>query len=92
MTLPKNLHKDAIKCFKLVQKVMTDASKGPPFYGSLKEFQSLLEKGIFQGGLRDEIYVQICKVCILNMLHWFIGLDANITTRTEFLIANHPKP
>ncbi|KAJ3412729.1 hypothetical protein HDV05_000299 [Chytridiales sp. JEL 0842] len=61
MTLPKNLQKDAIKCFKLIQRIMSDTSKGPPYPNTLKDVQSLMEKGIFQGGLRDEIYVQVCK-------------------------------
>ncbi|KAJ3219354.1 hypothetical protein HDU67_001573 [Dinochytrium kinnereticum] len=61
MVLSKNLRPDALKCFRVVQKVMSDLSPGPPYRSTLKDIQFLLEKGIMQGGLRDEIYVQICK-------------------------------
>ncbi|TPX55048.1 hypothetical protein PhCBS80983_g05628 [Powellomyces hirtus] len=56
MVLNKTLHKDARNCFKLIQKIM---KSDPPSVAS--ETQILLEKGILTGGLRDEIYVQICK-------------------------------
>ncbi|KAJ3012765.1 hypothetical protein HKX48_006093 [Thoreauomyces humboldtii] len=56
MVLNKNLHKDALKCFKNIQKIM---KSDPPTVTA--ETQALLEKGILFGGLRDEIYVQICK-------------------------------
>ncbi|KAI8826685.1 Rho GTPase activation protein [Fimicolochytrium jonesii] len=56
MVLNKNLQKDALKCFKLIQKIMkTDPSS------AASDTQTLLEKGIMHGGLRDEIYVQMCK-------------------------------
>ncbi|KAJ3318115.1 hypothetical protein HDU76_000932 [Blyttiomyces sp. JEL0837] len=61
MTLPKNLHKEALKCFKLIQKIMSDTSSGPPYKATLKDVQALLERGIMTGGLRDEIFVQVCK-------------------------------
>ncbi|KAJ3180906.1 hypothetical protein HDU87_001552 [Geranomyces variabilis] len=56
MILGKNLHKDARNCFKIIQKIM---KSDPPTVAS--DTQILLEKGITMGGLRDEIYVQICK-------------------------------
>ncbi|KAI8845296.1 hypothetical protein BJ741DRAFT_587538 [Chytriomyces cf. hyalinus JEL632] len=61
MDLPKNFHRDALKGFRLVQKVMSDTSAGPPYIGSVREVQSILHLGITFGALRDEIYVQICK-------------------------------
>ncbi|KAJ3097429.1 hypothetical protein HDU97_004877 [Phlyctochytrium planicorne] len=61
MVLAKNLRADALKCFKVIQRVMADTSPGPPYKSTLKDVQFLLERGILQGGLRDEIYVQICK-------------------------------
>ncbi|KAJ3311403.1 hypothetical protein HDU76_003128, partial [Blyttiomyces sp. JEL0837] len=61
MTLPKPLHKDALRCFKTIQKIMNDTSKGPPYPSLTADIQSLMQKGILQGGLRDEIYVQLCK-------------------------------
>ncbi|KND03644.1 uncharacterized protein SPPG_01117 [Spizellomyces punctatus DAOM BR117] len=56
MVLNKDLHKDALKCFKLIQKIM----KSDPA-AAVTDTHTLLEKGIAHGGLRDEIYVQICK-------------------------------
>ncbi|KAI9092913.1 hypothetical protein DFS34DRAFT_281217 [Phlyctochytrium arcticum] len=56
MVLSKNLQKDALRCFKLIQKIM----KNEPA-SVLQDTQTLLERGILHGGLRDEIYVQICK-------------------------------
>ncbi|KAJ3151898.1 hypothetical protein HK101_001854 [Irineochytrium annulatum] len=61
MVLVKPLRHDALQCFRIVQKVMADTSPGPPYKSTLKDVQWLLEKGIMQGGLRDEIYVQLCK-------------------------------
>ncbi|RIA84346.1 hypothetical protein C1645_808810 [Glomus cerebriforme] len=62
MVLNTNIQKDAIRCFKVVQRIMGDRSKGR--YGPtnvLEDTQWLLDRGILHGELRDEIYVQICK-------------------------------
>ncbi|KAI9205889.1 MyTH4 domain-containing protein [Polychytrium aggregatum] len=56
MVLNKKLHKDALKCFKLLSKII-DKNAGP----CKEEIQALTEKGILHGELRDEIYVQIIK-------------------------------
>ncbi|KAI8615026.1 hypothetical protein BC830DRAFT_1124468 [Chytriomyces sp. MP71] len=61
MDLDKKFHKDALKSFRLVQKVMADTSAGPPYIGSVREVQAIMHLGINFGPLRDEIYVQICK-------------------------------
>jgi Rho GTPase-activating protein 39 len=66
MTLSKPLHKEALRCFKIIQKIMSDTSPGPPYKNLSRDYQSLLEVGIVQGGLRDEIYVQICKQVTQN--------------------------
>ncbi|CAB4376882.1 unnamed protein product [Rhizophagus irregularis] len=62
MTLNTNIQKDAIKCFKVIQRIMGDRSKGRngPI-NVLEDIQWLLDRGISHGELRDEIYVQICK-------------------------------
>jgi hypothetical protein len=63
----KALHKDALKCFKLVQKIMGDRQSvvgisGNGTIGStVNDIAALLERGINRGELRDEIYVQLCK-------------------------------
>lgn len=67
----KNLHKDALKCFKLIQKIMGDrqnvvgggvVSGGNGNIGGMTaDIAALLERGINRGELRDEIYVQLCK-------------------------------
>ncbi|KAJ3129235.1 hypothetical protein HK100_008764 [Physocladia obscura] len=59
--LPKHLHKDAIKSFRLIKHIMSDVSQGPPYTGSIREVQSLLNMGVTSKFLRDEIYVQIMK-------------------------------
>ncbi|KAJ3272761.1 hypothetical protein HDV01_005289 [Terramyces sp. JEL0728] len=58
LQLAPSLSKDAVKCFKLLQKILT--SKGE-LIDSFPEIQALLEKGIRIGSLRDEIFVQMCK-------------------------------
>jgi len=57
MVLNKDLQKEAPKCFKLIQRIMGDRAP----IGQSEDIQSLLEKGIMNGQLRDEIYVQLCK-------------------------------
>jgi hypothetical protein len=62
MTLNTNIQKDAIKCFKVIQRMMGDRSKGRNGSNNvLEDIQWLLNRGISHGELRDEIYVQICK-------------------------------
>ncbi|EPZ35453.1 MyTH4 domain-containing protein [Rozella allomycis CSF55] len=64
MSMRRELHKDAIKCFKIIQTIMGDRpNKGL----NIPEAMSfLLEKGINRGELRDEIYVQLCKQLTKN--------------------------
>ncbi|KAJ3304423.1 hypothetical protein HDV03_002767 [Kappamyces sp. JEL0829] len=59
LNLASSLHKDAVKCFKLLQKILT--AKGD-MLSCYDDIQNLLEKGIRIGSLRDEIFVQACKV------------------------------
>ena len=59
MQLPDEIQKDAIKCFKIIQKVMNAKEA---IQNSYADIQALLDKGIRIGRLRDEILVQICKV------------------------------
>ncbi|KAI9342869.1 hypothetical protein BDR26DRAFT_858901 [Obelidium mucronatum] len=66
--LPKNLHKEALKSFRLVQRIMSDTSPGPPYLGSVREVQSLLNIGVTSKFMRDEIYVQVCKQVRCNPL------------------------
>ncbi|CAG8669589.1 4202_t:CDS:2, partial [Cetraspora pellucida] len=57
MVLNPNIQKDAIKCFKTIQRIMGDRSKSR--IGSsnvLENIQWLLDCGILHGELRDEIY------------------------------------
>ncbi|CAI2170444.1 2081_t:CDS:10, partial [Funneliformis geosporum] len=62
MVLNSNVQKDAIKCFKVIQRIMGDRSKGRNGPANvLEDIQWLLDRGILHGELRDEIYVQICK-------------------------------
>lgn len=67
----KSLHKEAVRVFKAVQKIMGDKDK-IPHNGSttslggtpasiLEEQRWLLSQGLTHGALRDEIYCQIMK-------------------------------
>ncbi|RCH92990.1 hypothetical protein CU097_006478 [Rhizopus azygosporus] len=56
----KNLCKDALKCFRIIQILMNDRPR-PRNYNAMEHFQSLLDCGISKGQMRDEIYVQICR-------------------------------
>ncbi|KAK9711723.1 hypothetical protein K7432_007622 [Basidiobolus ranarum] len=60
LILSKPVQKDALKCFKIIQKIMGDRAY---ILGSSlnKDTQWLLDRGIVEGELRDEIYVQLCK-------------------------------
>jgi hypothetical protein len=58
LTLAPSLAKDAVKCFKMLQKILT--AKGSAM-DSFQDIQALLEKGIRVGSLRDEIFVQSIK-------------------------------
>ena len=53
MNLNKQLYKDALRNFKMVQKIMDD--------NDLSLVANVCELGIQTGGIRDEIYVQIVK-------------------------------
>jgi len=62
MVLNSAIQKDAIRCFKVIQRIMGDRSKGRNGPANvLEDIQWLLDRGILHGELRDEIYVQICK-------------------------------
>ncbi|CAG8746169.1 16639_t:CDS:2, partial [Racocetra fulgida] len=61
MVLNPNIQKEAIKCFKTIQRIMGDRSKSRGSSNVLEKIQWLLDCGILHGELRDEIYVQICK-------------------------------
>ncbi|CAO3650986.1 unnamed protein product [Mucor hiemalis] len=58
--LNKDLNKDALKCFKLIQMVMGDRTR-PRHSNEIEDIQTILTCGITKGQMRDEIYVQTCK-------------------------------
>ncbi|KAI9478502.1 MAG: Rho GTPase activation protein [Benjaminiella poitrasii] len=58
----KELYKDALRCFKLIQTVMGDRPpKSRQIYNDIEDIQAILSCGITKGQMRDEIYVQVCK-------------------------------
>jgi len=59
LNIDKALHKDALKCFKIIQKIMDEAKV--TIAARTLEIQTLVEKGIQSFPLRDEIYVQLIK-------------------------------
>jgi hypothetical protein len=60
LLLNNNSKKEALKCFKTLQLLMNDRQR-PRQFNFITSFQSLLNCGITQGQMRDEIYVQICR-------------------------------
>ncbi|KAI9488224.1 hypothetical protein BDB00DRAFT_849422 [Zychaea mexicana] len=60
MMLNKDLHKDALRCFRMIQMVMGDRHR-PRNSSDVEDLQSILSCGITKGQMRDEIYVQVCK-------------------------------
>ncbi|KAI9297276.1 hypothetical protein K502DRAFT_301114 [Neoconidiobolus thromboides FSU 785] len=60
MAINRGLYKDALKSFKLIQRVMGDRSKGKSNSDN-GDIQWLIERGLNEGEIRDEIYVQIVK-------------------------------
>ncbi|KAI8048413.1 Rho GTPase activation protein [Syncephalis plumigaleata] len=65
LALDKNSHRDALKIFKIIQRIMGDR---PRMRGStaVEDIQWVLERGLQQAELRDEIYVQLCKQVTAN--------------------------
>ncbi|KAK9767399.1 hypothetical protein K7432_002844 [Basidiobolus ranarum] len=60
LVLNKSAQRDALKCFKIIQKIMGDRAHIRGFTPN-KDTQWLLERAISLGELRDELYVQLCK-------------------------------
>jgi hypothetical protein len=64
LNLPRQLHKDAVRAFRAVQRLMGDSEKGAtaaPHTPRLEEARWLLGEGLAYGELRDEIYCQVMK-------------------------------
>ena len=64
-TINPKFKKLAVKSFKSILKIMSSVEVQPVF----SEFASLLETGIRNGGLRDEILIQMCSSNMLA-LYW----------------------
>jgi hypothetical protein len=50
-------YKDALRCFSLIQCILGEKSSS----GNLTDVQKLIEIGLNNAGIRDEIYCQVCK-------------------------------
>jgi len=53
----RNYYKDALRSFSLIQRIIGDKSSSD----NLVEVQKLLEIGLNNSAIRDEIYCQVCK-------------------------------
>ncbi|KAH9986741.1 hypothetical protein BJV74DRAFT_774723 [Russula compacta] len=64
LNLARTLHKDAVRTFRAVQRLMGDSEKGSATGTNtprLEEARWLLGAGLAHGELRDEIYCQVMK-------------------------------
>jgi len=52
----RNYHKDALFSFSLIQRILSNKNNN-----NIKDIQKLIEIGIANAGIRDEIYCQVCK-------------------------------
>ena len=64
LNLARPLHKDAVRTFRAVQRLIGDSEKGATTASNaprLEEARWLLGVGLTYGELRDEIYCQVMK-------------------------------
>ncbi|KAH9027308.1 hypothetical protein EDB85DRAFT_2148575 [Lactarius pseudohatsudake] len=64
LNLSRPLHKDAVRVFRAVQRLMGDSEKGATAGSNtprLEEARWLLGEGLANGELRDEVYCQVMK-------------------------------
>ena len=69
LNLARPLHKDAVRTFRAVQRLMGDSEKGATSAANtprLEEARWLLGIGLSYGELRDEIYCQVMKQLTSN--------------------------
>ena len=69
LNLARPLHKDAVRTFRAVQRLMGDSEKGAtsaPNTPRLEEARWLLGIGLSYGELRDEIFCQVMKQITSN--------------------------
>jgi len=64
LNLSRPLHKDAVRMFRAVQRLMGDSERGATAGSNtprLEEARWLLGEGLANGELRDEVYCQVMK-------------------------------
>lgn len=53
----RNYYKDALRCFSLIQRILGEKNSN----SNLTDVQKLIDIGLNNAGIRDEIYCQVCK-------------------------------
>lgn len=66
LVLDKSVHKNALKSFKTIQRIMGDRARPRGTTTEDEDIHWLVENGIQYNLLRDELYVQLCKQLTKN--------------------------
>jgi hypothetical protein len=88
LNLARPLHKDAVRTFRAIQRLMGDNEKGAATAPNrLEEARWLLGEGLSYGELRDEVYCQVMKqltsnpnACVLCCIQFLLSMLTYLLT------------